>query len=66
MQMAYFTRVVTGSTKRRRGFKGVWTLKKMIIPGHNCQICCGSEKGKLRSTFHRKEHTTCKMAGFNI
>lgn len=50
--------------KCSRGSEGACSPGKMIIPGHNQQI--GSEKWKLRSTFHHKGRTTCKMVGFNI
>lgn len=49
-----------------RGSKGACSPGKMIIPGRNQQMRCGSEKWRLRSTFHHKGCTTCKMVGFNI
>lgn len=48
------------------GSKGVCSPGKMIVPGRNQQMCCGSKNWKLRSTFHHKGCTTCKMVGFNI
>lgn len=48
------------------GSKGACSPGKTGIPGHDQQICCGSKKWKLRSTFHPKGCTTCKMVGLNI
>lgn len=52
--------------KCSHGSEGVCSPGKMVIPGCNQQICCGSKTWSLWSTFHHKGCTTCKMLGFNI
>lgn len=61
--MAHFAGILRDGRKCSHGSKGAYSPGK-ITPGRSPQTRCGSEKWKLRSTFHHKGCTTCNMVGF--